>query len=154
MMDFWIFLNYLKRFWSFLIFRFWFAVKSTKMKNKKTLDHVAKLELEKWFESRKLHPYASNTDIQVLALKTKVEEIKIKKWIENKRTRSKLKASANDTSITYLSKNDKIILRNFYNSKTKHPGPEDLIILENVIQKEKTKIRSWFNNQRFRDKDK
>lgn len=153
-MDFWIFLNYLKRFWSFLIFRFWFAVKSTKMKNKKTLDHVAKLELEKWFESRKLHPYASNTDIQVLALKTKVEEIKIKKWIENKRTRSKLKASANDTSITYLSKNDKIILRNFYNSKTKHPGPEDLIILENVIQKEKTKIRAWFNNQRFRDKDK
>ncbi len=77
-MDFWIFLNYLKRFWSFLIFRFWFAVKSTKMKNKKTLDHVAKLELEKWFESRKLHPYASNTDIQVLALKTKVEENKIK----------------------------------------------------------------------------
>lgn len=154
MMDFWIFLNYLKRFWSFLIFRFWFAVKSTKMKNKKTLDHVAKLELERWFESRKLHPYASNTDIQVLALKTKVEEIKIKKWIENKRTRSKLKASANDTSITYLSKNDKIILRNFYNSKTKHPGPEDLIILENVIQKEKTKIRAWFNNQRFRDKDK
>jgi RNase adaptor protein for sRNA GlmZ degradation len=154
MMDFWIFLNYLKRFWSFLIFRFWFAVKSTKMKNKKTLDHVAKLELERWFESRKLHPYASNTDIQVLALKTKVEENKIKKWIENKRTRSKLKASANDTSITYLSKNDKIILRNFYNSKTKHPGPEDLIILENVIQKEKTKIRSWFNNQRFRDKDK
>jgi hypothetical protein len=154
MMDFWIFLNYLKRFWSFLIFRFWFAVKSTKMKNKKTLDHVAKLELEKWFESRKLHPYASNTDIQVLALKTKVEENKIKKWIENKRTRSKLKASANDTSITYLSKNDKIILRNFYNSKTKHPGPEDLIILENVIQKEKTKIRAWFNNQRFRDKDK
>ena len=153
-MDFWIFLNYLKRFWSFLIFRFWFAVKSTKMKNKKTLDHVAKLELEKWFESRKLHPYASNTDIQVLALKTKVEEIKIKKWIENKRTRSKLNASANDTSITYLSKNDKIILRNFYNSKTKHPGPEDLIILENVIQKEKTKIRAWFNNQRFRDKDK
>jgi hypothetical protein len=154
MMDFWIFLNYLKRFWSFLIFRFWFAVKSTKMKNKKTLDHVAKLELERWFESRKLHPYASNTDIQVLALKTKVEENKIKKWIENKRTRSKLKASANDTSITYLSKNDKIILRNFYNSKTKHPGPEDLIILENVIQKEKTKIRAWFNNQRFRDKDK
>ena len=153
-MDFWIFLNYLKRFWIFFIFRFWFAVKSTKMKNKKTLDHVAKLELEKWFESRKLHPYASNTDIQVLALKTKVEEIKIKKWIENKRTRSKLKASANDTSITYLSKNDKIILRNFYNSKTKHPGPEDLIILENVIQKEKTKIRAWFNNQRFRDKDK
>jgi RNase adaptor protein for sRNA GlmZ degradation len=124
------------------------------MKNKETLDHVAKLELERWFESRKLHPYASNTDIQVLALKTKVEENKIKKWIENKRTRSKLKASANDTSITYLSKNDKIILRNFYNSKTKHPGPEDLIILENVIQKEKTKIRSWFNNQRFRDKDK
>lgn len=154
MMDFWIFLNYLKRFWSFLIFRFWFAVKSTKMKNKKTLDHVAKLELEKWFESRKLHPYASNTDIQVLALKTKVEENKIKKWIENKRTRSKLNASANDTSITYFSKNDKIILRNFYNSKTKHPGPEDLIILENVIQKEKTKIRAWFNNQRFRDKDK
>jgi RNase adaptor protein for sRNA GlmZ degradation len=115
---------------------------------------VAKLELEKWFESRKLHPYASNTDIQVLALKTKVEENKIKKWIENKRTRSKLNASANDTSITYLSKNDKIILRNFYNSKTKHPGPEDLIILENVIQKEKTKIRAWFNNQRFRDKDK
>jgi hypothetical protein len=153
-MDFWIFLNYLKIFWSFLIFRFWFAVKSTKMKNKETLDHVAKLELERWFESRKLHPYASNTDIQVLALKTKVEENKIKKWIENKRTRSKLKASANDTSITYLSKNDKIILRNFYNSKTKHPGPEDLIILENVIQKEKTKIRSWFNNQRFRDKDK
>ena len=152
MMDFWIFLNFLKRIWSFPIFRLWFAAKSTKIKKKTTLDHLAKLELEKWFDSRKLHPYASNTDIQVLALKTKVEENKIKKWIENKRTRTKSNSNGKDFSITYLSKNDKIILRNFYNTKTKHPGPEDLIILENVIHKEKTKIRAWFNNQRFRDK--
>ena len=81
-----------------------------------------------------------------------MEENKIKKWIENKRTRTKSNSNGKDFSITYLSKNDKIILRNFYNTKTKHPGPEDLIILENVIHKEKTKIRAWFNNQRFRDK--
>jgi hypothetical protein len=45
-------------------------------------------------------------------------------------------------------------LKNYYNTKTKQPNPEDLIILEKAIQKDKLKIRAWFNNQRFRENKK
>jgi hypothetical protein len=78
-----------------------------------------------------------------------MDEKKVRKWIENKRARLKLKE--NSDSFKYFSKNDKAILRDYYNSKTKFPGPEDLMILENVIQKDKLKIRAWFNFQRFRE---
>ena len=78
-----------------------------------------------------------------------MDEKKVKKWIENKRARLKLKE--NSDSFNYFSKNDIAILRDYYNSKTKFPCPEDSMILENVIQKDKLKIIAWFNYQRFRE---
>ena len=141
-----MFLHYLRRIFSFLS-SFWYPFK--KNQNRVSLDHKSKLELENWFSSKHLHPYATNTEITILALKTKMDEKKVKKWIENKRVRLKLKE--NSDSFKYFSKNDKGILRDYYNSKTKLPGPEDLMILENVIQKDKLKIRAWFNFQRFRE---
>jgi hypothetical protein len=59
-----------------------------------------------------LHPYATNTEITILALKTKMDEKKVRKWIENKRARLKLKE--NSDSFKYFSKNDKAILRDYY----------------------------------------
>ena len=41
-----------------------------------------------------------------------------------------------------FSKNDKIILQNFFHNKKNHPGPEDLLFLEKIIQKDKNKIRA------------
>jgi hypothetical protein len=50
--------------------------------------------------------------ITILALKTKMDEKKVRKWIENKRARLKLKE--NSDSFKYFSKNDKAILRDYY----------------------------------------
>jgi hypothetical protein len=63
-----------------------------------------------------------------------MDEKKVKKWIENKRARWKLKE--NSDLFKYFSKKDIAILRDYHNSKTKFLGPEDLMILENVIQKD------------------
>jgi hypothetical protein len=43
-------------------------------------------------------------------------------------------------------------LRKYYETQTNHPGPEELLLLENAIKKDKTKIRQWFSMQRFKDK--
>jgi hypothetical protein len=43
-------------------------------------------------------------------------------------------------------------LRIYYETQTNHPGPEELLLLEKAIKKDKTKIRQWFSMQRFKDK--
>jgi hypothetical protein len=110
----------------------------------------SKFELLNWFEVNKLNPYPSNSDLDFLALKTKLKENKIKKWIGNRRTRSNIKKS--DANGTHLSNEDRSIMKTFYSTKRNHPGPDDLLLLERVTQKDRNKIRQWFNNERFREK--
>jgi RNase adaptor protein for sRNA GlmZ degradation len=114
------------------------------------LNKKSKLELNTWFEAKEFHPYPSKNDVTILALKTNSSEKQVKKWIENKRTRLKINTiNENESNITA---NDKTILRKYYETQTNHPGPEELLLLENAIRKDKPKIRQWFNMQRFKDK--
>ena len=140
------FRKYFRRIFRFFLSRFFFPFSGNKTKI--TTDKIAKIELENWFQSNQLHPYATNDEIRILAIKTNMDEKKIKKWIENKRARSNMEENSR---FRYFTKNETTILKNYYNTKTKQPNPEDLIILEKAIQKDKLKIRAWFNNQRFRE---
>jgi hypothetical protein len=139
------FLNY----FCFILSRIW-HIGRRKSKPKMALNKKSKLELNTWFEAKEFHPYPSKNDVTILALKTNSSEKQVKKWIENKRTRLKINTiNENESNITA---NDKTILRKYYETQTNHPGPEELLLLENAIGKDKTKIRQWFNMQRFKDK--
>ena len=115
------------------------------------LDLRSKMILENWFETNKSHPYATKTDLRILELKTFINKQKIKKWIENKRAHSIQTTLSHQRLI--FSKEEKIILEDFFNLKTNYPGPEDLSYLAIIIQKDIKKIRSWFNNQRYKVKN-
>ena len=104
-----------------------------------------------WFETIKSHPYATKTDLRILKLKTFINKQKTRKWIENKRAHS-IQASFSHQRFIF-SKEEKIILEDFFNLKTNHPGPEDLSYLAIIIQKDLKKIRSWFKNQRHKVKN-
>ena len=130
--------------------RLW-QIARRKSRTKMALNKKSKLELENWFELKQYHPYPSKTDVAILSLKTNSIEKQVKKWIENKRTR--LKINTINENECYLTADDKTILRKYYETQTNHPGPEELLFLENVIKKEKTKIRQWFNMRRFKEKN-
>ena len=122
----------------------WFGKKIHKSK----LFVNAKYELENWFELNRDNPKAHFTIL--LALKTYLSETKIKKQIENKRARINPKQFTNTSSFTH---ENKIILRKFYSTKTIYPGPEDFLVLEKAINKDKNKISAWLNNCRLREKN-
>ena len=54
---------------NFYVFHLKFRVYLKREKTEVILDQNTKLELEKWFQSNQLHPYATNTEITILALK-------------------------------------------------------------------------------------
>ena len=143
------FIQFFKKFWS-LVLEPLRHMTGRKNQTKEAIDKKSKLELEKWFESNKHNPYPTNNEVTILALKTNLNAKKVKKWIENKRTRSHFKT--NNINQSNFNSDDKIILRKYFNTKTKHPGPEELAILEWAINKDKKKIRAWFNSQRFKEK--
>jgi hypothetical protein len=103
--------------------------------------------LEAWYKNNITHPYASKNEIKELVLLTGLEENRIKRWLDNKRIKSKIKPrklfTAEDTSI----------LMKFFEKQTDHPGPADLTLLANLIQKDSKKIQSWFARQRFLKKE-
>ena len=97
----------------------------------------------------KNHPYATPSVIIELSFKKNLDFDSVKRWIENKRTRTKdsnvKKGTKNNRSNQYFTFEDKVILKNFYALKSNHPGPEDLELLKTLIKKDEKKIRNWFN---------
>ena len=127
------------------------VVHSNEIKKKKTkITACDRKVLESWFESNKSYPYATSSDLINLSLITKLNVIKVKRWIENKRRKTK-EAVANIPAKLF-NEDDKKILLNFFQTKSDHPGPQDLEFLENVIQKDRKKIRNWFNYERSKSK--
>lgn len=110
--------------------------------------------LENWFEANKNHPYAASSVINQLCLMTSLDFQTVKRWIENKRTRSKdsssIKGSKKQRINEYFTQNDREILSNFFKTISEHPGPRDIDLLNQFIQKDSKKIRNWFNSERFK----
>ena len=117
---------------------------------KPILSKKAKEILEIWFEHNRSHPYASQSDITELAIKTNSDHKKIKKWLANKRMR--LKQQAEIKPFKCFTEDDKSKLIHFYQTISNHPGPADFTMLAKVIDKDVKKIRQWFNNQRFKER--
>jgi hypothetical protein len=106
--------------------------------------------LEKWFEENISHPYASINTLSQLSLKTVLAEYKKQRWIEYQKT--VLVKKKNLTPYLYFFKEDKKILYNFFQNQSFHPGPSDLTLLSKVLDRDEKKIRTWLNNQRFKQK--
>ena len=81
------FIQFFKKFWR-LVLEPLRHMTGRKNQTKVAIDDKSKLELEKWFESKKHNTYPTNNEVTILALKTNLNAKKVKKWIENKRTRS------------------------------------------------------------------
>ena len=109
-----------------------------------------KAVLENWLEKNRSHPYANHSEFAQLALQTNLSELKIKRWLENKRAKQNMNCGVKHAKC--FNEEEKSILKKFYDTKQKHPGPEDLSILENIIKKDQKKIRAWFNNQRYKER--
>ena len=121
-------------------------------KKRQEISINAKQILENWFQSNISYPYATSSDIIELSSSTKLDEQKIKNWLQNKRNRTKNADINNRIPVKCFSLEDKKILTNYFQKNTEHPGPEDLTYLKNMIKKDEKKIRQWFNHQRFKCK--
>lgn len=131
-------------------------LENIKRKEKLVKSDISKKILESWFEVNKNHPYVTQSVIIELSLKTNLDFDSVKRWIENKRTRTKdlsvVKGTKNNRANQYFTCEDNAILKNFYKFKSNHPGPKDLELLKTLIEKDEKKIRNWFNLERFRQK--
>ena len=116
-----------------------------KRTNSKTSVH-AKSVLDDWYKKHESYPYASAKDIDSLSLITNLEAKQIRRWLENKR-----KNKENSTKYREkFSMAEKTVLKTFFQTKSNHPGPQDLHYLQNCLNKDEKKIRAWFNHERFK----
>ena len=125
------------------------------LKNPNSIQKIVELKcgrktLENWFELHKNYPYATKSELINLSLITNYDIKKVKRWLENKRRKSKEVFLLRPGKL--FNDEDKQIMQNFFKNKSDHPGPDDLDFLENIIQKDKKQIRNWFNHERFKSK--
>ncbi len=73
---------------------------------------------------------------------TGIEERKIKRWLDNRRLKDTTKPRK-------LFTDDDNALLNFFENQYCHPGPADLSLLSNLVQKDCKKIQAWFARKRF-----
>jgi hypothetical protein len=109
-------IQFFKTFWS-LVFERLRHITGRTNQTKKAIDNKSKLELEKWFESKKNNRYSTNNEVSILALNTNLNIKKVKKWIDNKRTRSHFKT--NNINQSNFNSDDKSILRKYFDTKSK-----------------------------------
>ena len=114
----------------------------------------AKLVLENWFENNLCNPYALASDIKQLSAITKIEEREIRLWLKNKRRlKNHKEMNTYRTKRVKFSNEEKLLLNEYYEKTTNHPGPQDLEYLRNSINKDKDKIRAWFTQKRYKAKN-
>jgi hypothetical protein len=106
--------------------------------------------LKQWLQNNLDWPYASDSQLQILCSKTGLEIQQIQTWLRNQRKHSVTMTK----KMTYFTEDDKMVLRSFFLNKSKHPGPLDLDNLVNVLKKDKKKIRSFFEQERFKENKK
>jgi hypothetical protein len=83
-----------------------------------------------------MHPYASKTELQELHLVTGLEKKKIKRWMDNRRVKQ---SKTEDKPGKLFSSEEKNILLSFFKNTSEHPGPADLSMLANLIEKDSKK---------------
>ncbi len=110
----------------------------------------AKSILENWLEKNKNHPFVCNIELKELSIKTNLDRKYIKRWLDNQRSKLRKKG---DIPAKCFSTKDKIVLQNFFYKNTKHPGPNDIAILADIIKKDQNKIKTWFTQERFKNKE-
>lgn len=113
---------------------------------KECIERRFKRILEAWYKDNMMHPYASKTELQELHLVTGLEKKKIKRWLDNRRVKQ---SKTEDKPRKLFSSEEKNILLSFFKNTSEHPGPADLSMLANLIEKDSKKIQQWFARQRF-----
>jgi hypothetical protein len=103
--------------------------------------------LNNWLQDNIDYPYATQFDIKALQTQTGLSEKRIRDWLNWQRTNKK------ELQVPYFSIEDKIIMMRFYNDVSKHPGPQDLELLSNKLQRDWKRIRMFFNKERFVEKN-
>ena len=139
--------NLMKIFWQNL---FWIFVALKKAETRICLSIDNKKILENWLKSNSTNSYANSIEIVQLSLKTDLPESRIKKWLHNKRSRSKTVLINGTKPNKCFTKQDKLLLKTFYDTKTTKPGPNDLSMLAECIQKKENRIKRWFYNENSR----
>ena len=90
-----------------------------------------------------VNPYASEHDISQIKQKTGLSEKSIRSWLNNQR------ATKKELQVQYFTLEDKIKMMRFYKTNSKHPGPSDLELLSKELKKDCKRIRIFFANERF-----
>ena len=103
--------------------------------------------MENWLNKNISDPYAKANDINLLSTLTQLDGSIIRRWLENERRTKHLKRKI--TNKNYFTIEEKLVLHNFYETKSKHPGPQDLLNLQSAINKDEKKIRAWFCRERY-----
>ncbi len=113
----------------------------------------SKNELERWFEANASHPYATQKDLFELHKRTSLEIKTIKRWLDNRRTKSKTNVHIRtNCKYSHFLPAEKIYLNEFYSNKTRNPDSKQIVLLADILQRNEKKIRAWFANKRFQDK--
>jgi hypothetical protein len=109
--------------------------------------------LENWFQSKIDNPYATKKDLFELQRMTQLDFKTIKRWLDNRRNRTKDKRCSviNKSKFSFDEKN---YLMTFFIKTNGYPVQEDFRLMTQTLQRTNTQIKTWFNAQRFKLKTK
>lgn len=129
---------------------------SEKHKAIQVLSKIEKNTLLNWYNNHIAYPYPTENEVKELSIHKNLEVKKIKRWLENKRSMSRKREKSREPTRArhYFSEKDKMFLENYFNTKSTHPGPEELFHIADILKKEESKIRRWFIKKRFLIKEK
>jgi hypothetical protein len=114
--------------------------------HRSTISKENKKVLNEWLQNNIDNPYALPHDIDYLIEQTGLSEKSIRVWLNNRRGKDK------NLQTSYFSLNDKIKMIRFYQDVCNHPGPKDLENLSIELGKDWKRIRSFFNSERYAEK--
>ena len=109
--------------------------------------------MDNWFQQKIDNPYATKKDLFELQRITKLDFKTIKRWLDNRRNRTK------DTRLSFINKSkfsydEKCYLMTFFIKTNGYPVQEDFSLMAHTLQRTNTQIKTWFNAQRFKLKTK